>query len=124
MLLGLLMAEHPDALRADLQQYYGICLDSAMAGGYRAAHIAALISELPQDSRCRIAIDPENRWTLEPALIGLLINVLGAVFGGRDTGPLVKLPGWQDEQQTITGVALSVDDLMAELSKPRTASPE
>ena len=33
------MAKYPDELRADLQQYYGIDLDHAIAGEHTAEHV-------------------------------------------------------------------------------------
>lgn len=119
------MVERPSALRADLQQYYGIDLDRAKAGAYTAAHVAALVTELPQDSRCMVALNPENRWTLQPYLLGTLINVLGRVFGGKDARALIELPG-QDmrDSQTIKGQAMSAAELMDILARPRTAKPK
>lgn len=118
------MVEHPSALRADLQQYYGIDLDRAQAGAHTAAHVAALVAELPQDSRCMVALNPENRWTLQPYLLGTLINVLGRVFGGKDAKALIELPGQQENNtNTITGEAMSAAELMEILARPRTAKP-
>lgn len=122
MLLGLLMAEQPSKLRADLQQYYNVDLDAARAGGHSAAHVAALVAELPQTSRCRLALNIDNRWTLETSLLATLINVVGAVFGGKGAKPLIDLPGADtSNDKTITGVTMDAAQLMQLLAKPRTA---
>lgn len=61
MALATVEAEHPDELRADFQQVYGLNLDG-MGIGYSHAHAAALMSQLPATSRVARALDPAAEW--------------------------------------------------------------
>lgn len=61
MVLARLEDERPDELRADFQQFYGLCLDG-MGGSYTHAHAACLAAQLPRESRCFSAEDPSAQW--------------------------------------------------------------
>ena len=61
MVLARLEDERPDELRADFQQFYGLCLDD-MGGSYTHAHAACLAAQLPRESRCFRAEDPSAQW--------------------------------------------------------------
>ena len=56
MLAGLWSA-HPDELRADMQQYYGIDWDRRRE--HTATHVAALAAQLPGDARTFRAENPD-----------------------------------------------------------------
>lgn len=64
MLLAAVEYEHPDELRADLQQYYGINIDG-MGVDYTHAHAAVLMRQLPLTSRLARIADPDSAWTDE-----------------------------------------------------------
>jgi len=121
------MCERPDELRADLMQFYGVCLDAA-EGAYDAAFVACLVEQMPQDCRWRVACDPDQWWTGERLLMARLCNSLdGLIWGMADKkrrGPMPKPmgPSWVRKRgRSLPMVAMTKDELMAELSKPRRA---
>lgn len=84
-MLAAVMALHPDELRADLQHYYGIDLDDAMAGRHSAAHVAALVACLPSDCHVLRAESPDAIWTLDSVLLASILNSLqGLIWGMSD----------------------------------------
>lgn len=119
--------EHPDELRADLQRYYGIDLDHAMAGGHTAGHIASLVVCLPSDAALFRAIDNDAAWTLQGTLLAAIFNNLtGLIYGMSDPRKRGKKPqrigpSWMVNQgnQKLETRAMSISELMDELSKPR-----
>lgn len=121
------MAEQADALRADLQQFYGVDIDHAASGAHGAAHVAALAAELPPDARVRVAYDKDAMWTLTDVLLAALLNNLRGLLWGlgneRRRGPEPKPigPSWMTKgsTRTLDARVLSIDELMEELSKPR-----
>lgn len=125
MTLGVALGRYPNELRADLQAFYGIDLDRAMAGEHGASHVAALVSCLPPGSRVSVAVNPDNVWTLERQLLGLIFNALTAVFTPKDKSPAQVGPDFMrfsDKGSTIAGMALTPEELMAELARPRQAT--
>jgi hypothetical protein len=117
------LALYPDALRADLQQYYGIDIDAAMAGRHSAAHVAALVAGLPRGARLWATVEPDSAWTLEATVTAYVANILLRVFGKEGhgwIGPRAIQPK-QDEQTNI-GVEMDAAELMDYLSRPRTAA--
>lgn len=63
--------KHPDELRADFQQYYGLNLDD-MGNGYSYAHAAVLVAQLPIGSRLLSKMDPRASWTQSEYLLSLI----------------------------------------------------
>ena len=125
--LAALMAEQADALRADLQQHYGVDIDHAMEGGHTAEHVAALAVQLPSDARIRVAYDKDAMWTLEHVLLASLLNNLRGLIwmlgDKRKRGPEPQPvgPSWmtKGKMRTLESRVLTIDKLMEELSKPR-----
>lgn len=121
------MGAHGDELRADLQQYYGIDLDDAMAGAHSARHVAALLAQLPPDCRVARAEDPDAAWTLTDSLLATVANALHTLMWGmsdpkkRGQRPAPIGPSWMRGKRTRTldARAMPVDELMQELTKPR-----
>ena len=121
------MQEHPDQLRADLQRHYGIDLDHAMAGEHTAAHIGALVACLPSDAAVFKAKNPDAAWTLETVLLAVIHNDISSLIYGmsdprkRGHKPKPIGPSWltKGAVRTLEARALPIDELMAELSKPR-----
>jgi hypothetical protein len=119
--------ENPDCLRADLQRYYGIDLDRAMAGAHTAAHVAALVACLPSDAALFRAGNPDAVWTLEATLLAVLHNDLAGLMWGlsdkrkRGARPKPIGPSWLTGRgsRKLPARVLTADELMAELSKPR-----
>ena len=118
---------HNDELRADLQQTYGIDLDRAMAGEHTAAHIAALVAQLPPDARVRVASDKDAVWTLSDIINVSVFNSVRALMWGlgdpkrRGREPELVGPSWLKaaNRHTLPARALPVDELLKELNKPR-----
>lgn len=126
--LGQLVAAfgHEDALRADLQRYYGIDLDHAMAGEHSAGHVAALVAFLPSDANLRRAADGDAAWTLEATLMASILNSLNlliwAMSDQRKRGPKPQLVGpsyMSATKSTVPARTMTIDELMEELGKPR-----
>lgn len=125
MLLVRALDEDEGAVRADLQRYYGIDLDDAMDGAHSAGHVAALITHLPSDASLYRARDKDASWTLEASLSALIFNLLQAYIYGmsdkktRGKPPKQIGPSWMRSEPKAPACAMTVDELMAELSKPR-----
>lgn len=122
-----MVAENDAALRADLQQFYNIDLDHAMDGGHSVAHVAALVSQLPQGARLVSAYRKDSEWTLTAILQAVLINKFSMFVWGmadkKKRGPKPKLigPSWmvQPQMQSLPAQAMPINQLMSELQKPR-----
>ena len=129
--LSVLAAEfrvHESALRADLQQYYGIDLDKAMCGGHSAWHIACLVMELPHVARVRIAEHEDSLWTLNDVLTASLLNSLtGLIYGMSDRRkrgrkPEIVGPSWmkgKERQRSLPARTMPISELMEYLQLPR-----
>ena len=121
------MANHEAPLRADLQQFYGIDLDHAMEGRHTVRHVAALVAQMPQESRLAKAFNDDAVWSMTDVLLAVLVNRFnGFVWGMSDKrhrGPRPELigPSWmtQGAKKSLPARALPIDKLIAELSKPR-----
>lgn len=114
-------------LRADLQQYYGICLDDAFTGRYSVAHIVALVQHMPQSARIASAYNDDAKWGMTETLLAVLINRFNMfVWGMSDRkkrgqkppmiGPRAITDGGK---HSLPARALPIEALMHELSKPR-----
>lgn len=116
--------DNEDALRADLQRFYGIDLDAAMRGEHSAAHVAALVAYLPSDCALRRKDDPDAAWTLRDILLASILNSLNMLIYGmgdkkhRGRKPSLVGPDYMTKKKLPSRV-MSVDELMRELSKPR-----
>lgn len=75
MSLGAALAGHPDELRADLQQFYGLDLDR-MGEAYTAAHAAALVRMLPRESRLARVESPALEWSEAEYLLARIEHTL------------------------------------------------
>lgn len=127
MLLAALMDLHPDELRADLQRHYGVDIDHAMAGEHSAAHVAALVANLPLDARVYVAHDKDASWTREEIILAEIRNALHSLIYGmsdkrkRGKAPDPIGPSWMTEKSTrrLESRALDIPELLEELNKPR-----
>lgn len=112
-------------MRADLQRYYGIDLDDAMAGAHSAGHVAALIAHLPSDASIYRIDDKDAVWTLEDSMLALIYNLLQATVYAmgdpRKRGPEPDMvgPSWMSGKRKAHARAMTIDKLMEELAKPR-----
>lgn len=118
---------YPNELRADLQRYYGIDIDHAMKGEHSAEHIAALVSCLPSDAALCIAVKPDAAWTREAVILAELRNMFASYIYGmsdkrkRGNPPKPIGPSWMIKKamRSLEARLLTIDELMAELQKPR-----
>jgi len=98
-----------------------------MAGGHSARHIAALVVQLPRDCRIARAEDADAEWTLRDMLLAHIANALNSLIWGigdpKKRGPRPKVigPSWVSKGRTrkLPARLLPIDELMAELAKPR-----
>lgn len=78
------------ALTADFQQYYGLDFERMLDGG-EFARIAALVSELPRESRTVAGIDPRAAWDEKAYLLALVADNLSFMryesSGGKGRKP-------------------------------------
>ena len=126
-LLAAAYATREAKLRADLQQYYGIDLDAARAGGHTAWHVACLVSELPHDARLCVAEDGDAMWTLDGIVLASISNSLNALVYGmsdpkkRGRRPEPIGPSWMRAAsgRKLPMRAMRADELMAILERPR-----
>lgn len=132
MQLVVAASQHEAELRADLQRVYAIDWDEARAGGHTVRHMAALVACLPQDACMRRAVNADAEWTLDRQLLAGIYNALNGLIWGmgdrRHRGPRPKPigPSWATRGATrsLESRALAVDQLMDELSRPRTSKRE
>ena len=123
------MAEHPDALRADFQQHYHLNLDG-MGRDYTTLHAADLLAQLPEGARVWRAYDERAAWTAERTLLAAIVNDLNWLVwsktkdGQRNRNrPKPVGPFDGEKKRSITGVAMTVDELNEALSRPRGEVP-
>lgn len=98
-----------------------------MAGGHSARHIAALVVQLPYDCRIACTEDADRRWTLTDVLLATIANGLHSLIWGmgdpkrRGKKPDAIGPSWmtKGKVRSLPARSLPVDELLAELSKPR-----
>mgnify|MGYP006992119066 CR=1 FL=1 len=118
---------YPNELRADLQRYYGIDIDHAMQGEHSAEHLAALVSCLPSDAALCVAVKPDAAWTREAVILAELRNMFASYIYGmsdkrkRGNPPKPIGPSWMTKKamRSLEARLLTIDELMAELQKPR-----
>lgn len=127
-MLAELVRKHESALRADLQQYYGIDLDRAMSGEHSPVQVAACACGLQPGSRVLTAIDPDFAWTLTDQLLALQVNhmrwLMYSLGGGKGKEPEnigTSRMKKKKNQKKLDAQVMTVDALMAELKKPRKA---
>lgn len=124
--MGLARALDDDegAVRADLQRYYGIDLDHAMAGEHSAGHVAALMAHLPSDASVKRSQSADAAWTLEASMLALTYNLLTAVIyalgGKKGKLPEQVGPSWMKADPKAPARAMTIDELMEQLAKPRS----
>lgn len=119
VVLACVLRRHPDKLRADFQQYYGLNLDG-MGCDYSVDHAAALAANLPPESRCGIASNPLNAWTPQMCLLALIEHRLNIWnWWHTDDGragtnkPEILVPFERaDEADPYAPVAMGVDEMM------------
>lgn len=124
MVLAVLLRRHPDELRADFQQHYGLNIDD-MGGSYSLQHAATLAAQLPRDSRTLIAENPECEWNLTNTLLGMIefhahngwyVHTEDARSGANAPQPLMP---WARGREGRQGESMGIDEYTEFLSRPR-----
>lgn len=119
------MARHPDELRADFQQHYGLDLDD-MGAAYSLHHAAALAAHLPRGSRTLAAEDPDSEWGLAETLLGMIelqvrncwyVHTEDARIGANAPQPLMP---WARDA-CGQSESMEIEELDEFLSRPRRA---
>ena len=101
-----------------------------MAGGHAPEHIAALVAHLPTDAALFVAENPDAAWTREAIMLAdirnNLVNLMWSMGNPRKRGARPKPigPSWMTKgsMRSLQARALPVDELLAELAKPRKTS--
>lgn len=132
MMLAAAWNENQCELRADLQRYYGIDIDHAMRGEHTAAHVAALVKCLPTDCMLFAARDVDASWSREQIILAEVRNILNDLAWGmsdpkkRGKRPERIGPSWmtRGNMRTLESRVLTIDELVAELNKPRRKTKE
>lgn len=117
-ILAHLLRVFPAELRADFQRYYGLNLDG-MGVDYSIAHAADLAACLPNNSRCGIAEDPANEWTIEHRLLAFIEYYTHAWVWAHTKDakrkvnmPQLKIPNSRMEEKPNGNVeAMTVDEM-------------
>lgn len=115
----------PDALRADVQRFYGLDLDQ-LGHEIRVRRMADLSANLPQNAAVWGRIDPRAQWDTTTQLLANIADntafnawtkTKDAQKGGRWHGAIPR-PGHDSGQPDIQ--TLQPDDMLRILSMPRT----
>lgn len=102
------MELHPDELRADFQQYYGLNLDR-MGADYSPEHAGALCAQLPRGARTMLAEDEGLRWGDQEAMLSSIEHGIRVLCWqntkdgqkGRNAPKPVALPGSRSARSKI-----------------------
>ena len=118
------MANHPDELRADFQQYYGLNLDG-MGRYYSTLHAAALCAQLPEGARTLVALDPDNAWTTDRMLAAAMVNDLAWLVwsktkdGEKNRNRPKPIGRGTERARHVRGMAMEPDELLAKIERIR-----
>ena len=123
-MLAAVLREHPDELRADFQEVYGLNVDG-MGRDYSTLHAAALLAQLPEGSRVLRCYSEDAAWTSERSLLAAIVNDLNWLVwskskdGQRNRNrPRPIGPGTGGgRERRIVGMAMTADELMDALAR-------
>ena len=127
-----MLALHPDELRADLQQTYGLDLDE-VGVAHSLAHYATCAAQLPTTARVFVAEDEDRAWGLSETLAAAQVNALNDLLWiranegrkhAKGKPPQPVGPGMSHDKRDQSGdrvkaSVMSVDELRRQLSRPR-----
>lgn len=95
-----------------------------MGRDYSTLHAAALVSQLPEGSRLARAEDPDAAWTLDRLLMAVVANGVNWLTWSKTKDgqknrnkPKQIGPKGPEKTRRIRGMAMTADELMAELSR-------
>ena len=109
--------EHPTALRADFQQYYGLNVDG-MGRDYSTLHAADLLTMLPEGSRVAACYDESSAWTSDRTLMAAMVNDLNWLVWSKTKDaqkgrnrPKMAGPFRDPRERRESGMAMTVEEL-------------
>jgi hypothetical protein len=119
-MLSVIWREYPDELEADLQEYFNLNIEQA-GETFSVRHCAVCTTQLPPQSRTKIAIDPAAEWGWQEHLLASELDALHLLLwqnGGakRNRPKPIERPTRKQPKEEI---ALPVDTYAARLSRPR-----
>lgn len=107
-----------------MQQFYRVDVERALLDGeHSLAHVCALATQLPHDSRIGRAADPDNAYTLEAVFGAAIFNAINALGyglgGGRGKRPKLAGPSWMRESggRKLAAQVMTIDELEAALAR-------
>lgn len=121
-----MLGEHPDALRADFQQYYGLDIDG-MGRSFSTLHAAALLTGLPAGARTWAAYseDGSGGWSRDQVLLGVIADAVNLVAWSKTKDaqhnrnkPRSVLPNSHRDRKVV-GMAMTADELMETINRIR-----
>lgn len=118
-----MLKRHPCELRADFQQYYGLCIDD-MGRTFSVRHAGELAVMLPRESRVAAAIDPANCFGVAELLATTIANGVNDLVWlntkdgqkGVNRPKRIVPPGAESDKQ---GSSLDVAEYERILNMPR-----
>lgn len=75
MQLVVLLRKYPSQVRADVQRFYGLCLDD-VGEAFSIRHLADLVLNLPRESATVRAVAPETVWGPQEHLLAEVADTL------------------------------------------------
>lgn len=116
----------PDALRADMQRFYGLDLDQ-LGDGLRVRRAADLAANLPQDAAIWRRLDPRLEWDTSTMLLAQAVDSLDFLAWTRTRDSQRKGARWRgrlprpwDTRNTAKTQGMTLDETDRFLSMPRT----
>ncbi len=124
-MLGSAYVSHEAELRADFQQFYGLCIDE-IGDTFSISHAASLCEQLPRNSRLMMIIDPLNSWNDQMWLLAHMefsLRILrGAGVNGETVSMITPRSLYEPVQVPKTNVEeerLSIDEVKDILNRRR-----
>lgn len=98
-----------------------------MGRDYSTSHAAALVAQLPEGARVRLAYAPDAAWTSERSLLAAIVNDLNWLVWAQTKDarhnrnrPKPIGPGRDNpNQRRVAGAPMTPDRLMAEMRRIR-----
>lgn len=116
------MSRYPDELEADLQEFFGIDIES-MGCAHSVPHVAVCASNLPRSSRVSRMLDPAAAWSETDYLTAIAADRLGLIIcalGGKKAKfEPIERPADRARRPDPGACAMEVAELDRYLSKPR-----
>lgn len=98
-----------------------------MGRDYTTLHAAALVTQLPEGARVRLAYSPDSVWTSDRSLLAAIVNDLNWLVWAqtkdarhnrnkpKPVGPCARRP----DERHIVGMAMAPDELLGTIARIR-----